>query len=366
MKFTKFRIKNFQSHEDSEIVFHPGFNVIIGKTNHGKSAIFRSIRFILWDYWNKRYVRTGAKNVELEAEFDSNDVFKRTRGVNNEAVLNITQIFKSFGDELPVQLKQLLKVPDYKIDTDKELNVNVSAQQDPLFLISPTYSAPLVSKFFSRLSGIHIIDAANRNIDKEKKKQMDTLRVLDETINQSCKSLEILKDILNWKEILETNEAFLVECKNKEKQIIDMEYLFQRVNKVNENQKKLEKEETMLMSVDLEKISDCIHKSKLLTEYIELFNKTTIFNIKKKKIEETETQLKNIDISLVEKYIAIAKQIINYTDILNRVIRFNEKMKDVKAKIESYSTELIITNQTRKAFIESLGICPLCGTHLKT
>jgi exonuclease SbcC len=45
----KLKIKNFQSHHDTEIEFGPGINVITGTSDAGKTSILRAIMFVLYN-----------------------------------------------------------------------------------------------------------------------------------------------------------------------------------------------------------------------------------------------------------------------------------------------------------------------------
>lgn len=42
----KLVVDNFQSHEHTEVEFGPGLNVIVGPSDHGKSALVRALRWL--------------------------------------------------------------------------------------------------------------------------------------------------------------------------------------------------------------------------------------------------------------------------------------------------------------------------------
>lgn len=326
MKIDSVVLEDFQSHEKSTIDFCHGFNVVIGKTNHGKSAIFRALRHAFFDSWNKRYVRTGKKNYKIEVIFDSGDRLIRIRGDKNEvkfiSAAGVETQFESFGDTLPQKMKDLLKIPDFKIDSDKEIIVNVASQQDPLFLISPqAFSAPLVSKFFSRLSGIHILDSANRNIDKDKKNKMEEVKNLDESINKNAAALKSLEKIFDWKEIIESKIKEAAEIENKVKSVEDFSALLNRIKSFNEKRKKLDALEAELNKVDLSSIDNFISKSDNLMKHIELYDKAI----------KVKTQLSNL----------------------------NSKLEDQQRRLEAIELE-------RKEFMSTLKMCPFCGSKIES
>ena len=55
----KMIIKNFESHENSEIEFSDGLNLIIGQSNQGKSSIVRALAVVVANRFDKESVRTG-------------------------------------------------------------------------------------------------------------------------------------------------------------------------------------------------------------------------------------------------------------------------------------------------------------------
>jgi len=325
MKIAKVKLQNFQSHENSIIEFSPGFNVIIGKTNHGKSSIFRALRHALFDVWNKRYVRTGHKNYNIEIEFDTGDKLIRIRGEKNQikfiSANGEKHEFESFGESMPLKVKELLKLPDFKIDIDKEINTNIAAQQDPLFLISSSYSAPLVSKFFSRLSGIHIIDAANRNIDKNKKTHMDEVRSLDDTIGKNTILIKDLEKVFIWKKVIDS-----------------------KIKEAGEIQEKARKQESL----------------------IDLQNRLKQFTEKRKKLEKLDGELQKIDIIKIDSFLEKAKTLTTHSNLHVKVVKLKSQLGDVSNKILKYSTQLDSLEEEKKEFLSTLTLCPFCGSKIES
>ena len=66
----KLTIRNFESHEDSEIEFTDGLNLIIGQSNQGKSSIIRALALVAANRFDKDCVRNGADFCEVRAETD--------------------------------------------------------------------------------------------------------------------------------------------------------------------------------------------------------------------------------------------------------------------------------------------------------
>ena len=106
-------IQNFQSHKNSTFEFHEGLNVIIGKTDSGKSAIRRAINWVvknkpsgnsIWSWWG------GVTKVQIEF-FDGNIVSRIKEGTKNLYVLNDVE-FTAFGTNIPQEIQDVINMND--------------------------------------------------------------------------------------------------------------------------------------------------------------------------------------------------------------------------------------------------------------
>ena len=74
----RLHIKNAALIEKADIEFGYGLNILTGETGAGKSMIIDSVNFVLGERASKDFVRTGAKNAQVVAEFEiSNDEIQR-------------------------------------------------------------------------------------------------------------------------------------------------------------------------------------------------------------------------------------------------------------------------------------------------
>ena len=76
MIFTKLKLINFKSHENTVIRFDDGISVIVGENGAGKSTILEAISFALFkQHTGKKIddlVRNNASSMLVELEFNSN------------------------------------------------------------------------------------------------------------------------------------------------------------------------------------------------------------------------------------------------------------------------------------------------------
>lgn len=165
-------LEDFQSHKNTVLDFHSGFNSIVGASNMGKTAITRALAFILYGEWDKSWVRHGAKFSRISLVLNNNTVIIREKGEKvNKYILQIPnqkeQIFENFGTEIPEDIKNAFKVYKVQVDANEFLNLNFANQLDPLFLLSKTGS--FKAKVIGKLSDAHYLDYALRELNKDKR-----------------------------------------------------------------------------------------------------------------------------------------------------------------------------------------------------
>jgi len=101
-------IKNFQSHKDSHLDFHPGVDVIVGPSDSGKTAIIRALRWLVWNRPTGDAVRSwwgGDTEVSLSLPTSS---ISRIKGKENQYTLN-GLVFKAIGTDVPEEISKELK-----------------------------------------------------------------------------------------------------------------------------------------------------------------------------------------------------------------------------------------------------------------
>jgi DNA repair protein RecN (Recombination protein N) len=77
------RVRNLATIEDLTLEFADGFSVLTGETGAGKSILIDAIRLLLGEKGSPDYVRTGASEASLEAQFDAPGAFSPA-GISGE------------------------------------------------------------------------------------------------------------------------------------------------------------------------------------------------------------------------------------------------------------------------------------------
>lgn len=190
-------LRDFQTHKRTKIDFSPHFNVIIGATRSGKSSVVRALDFLLYNNWYEDYQRFGSKYTEIKAVLSNNTTVTRTKSKKINKILltsNKTkpQRFEAFGTHLPTEVMKTLGVFPIEIDAKEPILANIANQDDPLFLLYSTGTER--TKVLSRLSGLHWIDFALKDLNKDRRAKLTTVTFLKEA---NIKLLTQLKSFKN-------------------------------------------------------------------------------------------------------------------------------------------------------------------------
>lgn len=344
----RLHIVNFQSHEDSQLEFAPGVNVIVGDSDSGKTAIIRALRWLIHNRpggdsfrsnWggDTRVIITTTEQDEIErAKIKSGNIYR----MNDDD-------FKAFGSDVPEPIQKVLNMDA----------ANLQQQLDSPFLISS--SAGEVAAFFNRVANLEQIDSGLRNVQAEirtitNKIQADELRVGE---------LEIAVqeyDYIEWAEI----ELEVLE--------MDQERMVQKAQSKNRLGKLIQ---------DLEEVEDDIEECSriqvfdiavhsLLAQYawvkekrleamqlFKLINDITQLNEDLEELEETTKHEK--DVKDLLKQWKKRNQIQEENKLLSNII---DELSLLDFNIQDSQIDI---NKLQKRFDSEMpDICPLCDTKL--
>jgi exonuclease SbcC len=185
-------IKNYQSHEDTTLDFHEGINAIIGNSNAGKSAILRTVRWVIdnapsVDSKNNRNNRDkrGDPINPIEASLSFDDmVIKRIKSKTRNGYDFGDTSFNAIGTNVPDEITAFLNLSE----------VNNSRQHDAKFLL--TNSSGEVARYLNSILKLDKIDTTlsradehKRAITKEKEANKTEVEAIDKEL-QSFSEIE--------------------------------------------------------------------------------------------------------------------------------------------------------------------------------
>lgn len=213
-------IKNFQSHKETKIDFCNGVNVIVGKSDSGKTAVLRALRLVIENKpAGTAFINNESESCKVSISDDSNIVSReKGRKLENKYEIN-GEILKAFSQDVPAPIKNILNFHD----------VNTQWQMDPPFLVSMTPGE--CSKYLNEVMNLDLIDFAISKIQSETRSLSADLKAScsqKEQLQESLKKLSWVDSVGVYIEKLETREIVLVKIENE---ICEVEEIISTVEK---------------------------------------------------------------------------------------------------------------------------------------
>jgi len=313
------RLQNFQAHVDTTFEFSPYFNCIVGCTRSSKSSVVRALDFLFYNEWLSDYQRFDTPRAIITATLNNDIVIIRTKSkTENKLVIQTPtekKEFEGFGVNLPREYIEIISIFPFEVDTDVSIRTNVANQDDPLFLIYDT--GTIRTKVFSRLSGLHWIDYALKDLNKDKRNNSSNLQTLKE-------------DTKNLKESLKN---------------FNVENLISQINKVKE------------------KFNTIKEKSELITKLENLINKTTKWKAEYQRLQQLKISFADLPrfekaLFLYDNYIKKMFDFRNRYTILetsqHNLFKYLQNTKDAVCSIEKTIVNELTNNPT----------CATCGSRI--
>lgn len=197
-------IENFQSHQQTRLELSPELNVIVGPSDQGKSAIMRAIRWVLFNEpRGTDFIRVGSAEARVTLIWsDGSSITRERSSRKNRYILHTTGqdqvVLEGFGTEVPLEVRQLSGIEPLQIDRDTSLNLHLGQQLDAPFLLEGSGISQLRAKAIGRLSGVHIIDAAQSSLasDVRRLTQLENrLAAEKERLEQQLEQYQQLEDL---------------------------------------------------------------------------------------------------------------------------------------------------------------------------
>lgn len=328
--------------------FENGVNVIIGATDAGKSAIFRSIMWALFNRpLGKGFISNWAKNCSVELKFDDCKIVRSVGKTTNSYKLNDI-VFKAIGHNPP---EEILKAHNLVRD------LNVQAQIDPFFLLQS--SPGEVAKYLNKVASLDTIDKTIGNIHK-------TYLRTNRNIVQGESYLEELREKYEDFSYLDKVEEAIEEAT----------ILRDKKKVIQEKHKQLSKivKEMQQIKSNISNIKRKIRYKELVDSALDIYQKKNNMVKEAQSLhritEEINSLMEKIDSFKNDK--RIIRIVDKALDIYNEITELNEKRTDAEDLVQNITTE---ENRIQK-FVGELDamktrlkknmpdICPLCGNEI--
>lgn len=231
-------IEDFQSHRLTELEFVEGFNVIVGPSDQGKTAVLRAIRWVLYNEpKGNDFIRVGSNKAKVTLVMNDGTLVTRERtSSRNRYMVAVPgmeeQVYEGFGHAVPEEVMEATGVRPLKMDEDHQVPINIGMQLDSPFLLESNGSVK--AKAIGRINGVHILDYAHKTTSSElNSKQIEERRIQAE-VEKREEQLKLYKDLDQW-------EKDLVQVEQKLKQVQDLDARSQWLRDKQEMRKEIVK-----------------------------------------------------------------------------------------------------------------------------
>lgn len=246
-------LENFQTHKKTKIKLSPNFNVIVGCTRSGKSSVVRALDFLFYNNWYEDYQRFDTPYAVVTATLSNGKVIKRTKSdrINKIDITTGENVdrFESFGFTLPTEATAALGIIPVEITSKDAILANVANQDDPLFLLYSTGTDR--TKILSRLSGLHWLDYALKDLSKDRRTKSAEVQTLTESNEQLLLKLKNFKDLQGLKKDLAVVREKVAQLKKIEEFLRVAEALLARTRTWKSNYEAFQKLKTTNFSQEI-------------------------------------------------------------------------------------------------------------------
>ena len=297
----KVDIRNYQAIKKVCLEIDKGLTVIVGKTNSGKSAVFRALGDAIFNITtSEEKIRIGQKHAAVRIDNEKSQIIWRRKsgGKNNKTAYQIDggDPFTKVGRMQLEEVADLLNIREVRLTNNIKEKVNFLPQGAPPFLTDKTSG-----QLFEFLS----LSSNDNYIKVLKKINSDSLGIKNEIISKSA-SLDTVREMnQKKKEFMERNEGYdeVYERTVKiNKAVTVINKVGEKVDRYNELDRKneIKKEKLNKIIKEVEKVDfDKIKKEfeeveKETGEVREIKKAGTKFEEKKERIEKVRKEFSRI------------------------------------------------------------------------
>lgn len=299
----KVEIENFQSHKNTVLEFVPGTNVVIGESDAGKSAIFRAINWVITNRpLGDTFRSDWGGDTRVAIYTSEGDAIERIKTASRNVYVINGKALTAFGSEVPEQVSEILRMDE----------ANIQSQMDVPFLlaVSPGEAARMLNKAAS----IDDIDYTISNLRGEYQKISNNVKF---------------------------NEGKLKDYEEKIKEYDNIPILEEKLERVENTEKELEKQEQMLVKLsqlvsDIRRIHTELEKTKNIPQTIQKFEQIL------SRYKEYGEQRKRLDqLEQFAHKVKIRKAYLKSTQYIDDCFTLVEKTYDEYQKYQTKQQALV-------------------------
>ena len=341
MIFTRLKLVNFKSHENTTINFEKGISVIVGENGAGKSTLLEAISFALFKQHTAKkiddLVRNNANSMSVELEFTSNNrqykIIRVKKSMLKSSIYKKTSneggyVHVCTGDkEVASEIHQILD-----IDSDLFLNAIYIRQGEIAELVDKTPAEK--KQLIAKLLGIDSLEKAWKNL----------LPVVNDYENQLA---ELKGKLYNSSELKEEHAKKKEELNVLKDKGHELEEQIEDVNKslddISESKRDMEREKE-------------IYETQV-TNYENEQNNLAKLESDKKVIQDNLDKIADAEeqIARLGKYVSKLDIYLDFEKSVNSIKMLKEKESEINDKLESISQQKSIVEDNKDEYNKFLA-----------
>ncbi|MFA5397667.1 MAG: YcjX family protein [Methanogenium sp.] len=348
----KLSIENFQSHKETDIDLSEGVNAITGQSDSGKSAVIRSLVWLLTNRPSgesfKNWASGKKDRVAVELMTDKDTVAIVREDGETSYILN-DDTFRVIKTDVPSEVSAALNIAEYNIQT----------QHQRYFLLQDTPGE--VARKLNDLVDLNIIDSSFKHLSsKIRNANANIIRMKEERKN--------LETWLEKFEHLDEVGKLIADIEEKMSETAEIEASLQSISKNVNTLAQIKKDKGEIVSFlkakkEVDRILSMVEVYKSIQYKIEYIKNITQ---KLSNIQE-EIQSDKLWIELEPSYERLNETILKYLemkikkDSLGKMLsRLESTIANKRKNLES--KENLILMYTK--IVKEKGICPTCGSKI--
>jgi exonuclease SbcC len=339
------KIHNFRSHEDAELKFHPGVNVIFGLGQSGKTNIARAINWVVYNRpsgFNMHSHFAYDEETSVELVLDNGAVnLTKTSKLTSYSLINGSS-YSYTGKSVPEPITKLLNISD----------INISNQLDAPFLI--TDSPGEVGKVINRITKIEQVDSWISKITTRINQSKNVIDILQKDIDVLDKEVSQYDDLHKLENSINIYNKLCSNIDIKEKKYSDLSKLQEKINQIHSRKFVLEKLLLVLNTSVKELVTEIQTIKVKEMEFEELLNWKYRYKSSLTTKTTSDRIIKDISIEGLDELIKeIEEKTFNQLAVKTFVF-LKAKAQILFEKFNSFKKEYLDE-------IKAIGKCPLCN-----
>ena len=247
---TDVRIKNFQSHADTELILSPFVTVFTGDSDQGKTAIFRALKKLFRNTpAGNFFIRWGEEVCEIEACINDISIVRKVSKNDNVYTVGKDK-YSKFNRDIPEEVRLALGISDIQIFGNDKIDFNIQSQHSDLFMVGGTGVASLRGRIFCKVTGSEKINTAITIANSEALEANKQIKLLKVTVEDFESRLSKYSNLDTIKGTLDYIKNQLDIAQRTAIEIDDLENVRSRLSSVTHDIQVISKRLTAYDAVD--------------------------------------------------------------------------------------------------------------------